>query len=126
MIDKEKLNKTELNAFKNFFDNITSEIKSLGTSFIEKKEGLTFQEFIAKFPEKDKPLEDLLNKDFAMTKTTIGMVLSTLTSIVHFMGIPQNELKNYRRLLVIILLVVLFFLVYAIEMFIVSPYDIAS
>jgi len=116
LIDKEKMKENEFAKYSEFNKVFISELEGLGKSFKENNDNSTFQEFIKNHPEKTKPLEDLLNKDLSLTKTVFGVTMNVITSIFHLRGIPRNELKNYRRLLIIILLLVLFFLVYTFEM----------
>ncbi len=106
----------ELEDLRNFNKGFLKELEDLGKSFKENTEKLTFKEFIERYPDKVKPIDDLLNKDKTLTLTSFGLTLGVFTVIMHLIGIPRNELKNYRRILIILLLIVLFFIVYTTEM----------
>ncbi|MEG8948162.1 hypothetical protein [Rosettibacter firmus] len=115
-IDKEKLKNKEFDKYYEFNKEFILELRSLANSFQENKDNSTFQDFIQNHPEKVKPLVDLLNEDLSLTKTFFGVTMNMLINIIHLREIPRNELKNYRRFLIIILLLFLFFLIYTIEM----------
>jgi hypothetical protein len=61
------------------------------------------------------PIEDILNEDKEVTKTSIGLILSTMTSLVVLREIPKVEYKNYKRILFILFLTVIFFVIYTVE-----------
>jgi hypothetical protein len=116
LIDKKIMKERELKAFNEFSKNFITELEDLGNSFKDNNENLTFKEFIERYPEKGKSLENVLNKDKKVTRSTFGLTLGVMTVMIHMRGIPKNELKNYRRIQSILLLIFIFFCVYIIEM----------
>lgn len=117
LIDKEKLKKNEEDKFNKFTENFIAKLKEFGESFIGNNESLVLNDYIKKYPEKTKPLVDLINEDIKLFSTLFGVVGKTYGVLLHLSSIPKQELKNYHRLLLIILLLILFFIVYALEIY---------
>lgn len=64
------------------------------------------------------PIEEIINKDKETTKTTLGLVLSVLISLMVLREIPVAEYKNYKRIWTILILTIIFFIIYTIEFWI--------
>lgn len=116
LIDREKLEKLDTAEVKSLIKELGKELQRLPQKSEKKKDQYKdFTEYL-KYDKIDfLPIEKILNKNVDATKTTFILAISFLLEIVVLRSLPTEEVRNYKRLLMIFFISVLFFVIYTVE-----------